>query len=384
MATESLTVTLKTLTPIWTGGVETGKMDRVHETGILGSLRWWCEAIVRGLGGMACDPSKHACNFDAEKYEKATELPERERLRASGLCDACQLFGATGWRRRFRLVVDSRDLTETWSGGQINVKPPDRNRGWYLNAGQMGTFHLKITADEDTQAQVLALIQFVARFGSLGARPQLGYGLFEITNVKNQPPSTYQWDVTGGGSSHHGLPDLHTFTFFTLKFEPQSDDWWRDVPGIGSLARDRRYQNAVDRLLHHHLIPTTPALKNVLRYGQPWSSGALPHQFFGTLRGEERSRSKIALSWAYQQPNSAVWQIRGWTYPPQVGQTQRQEVQQRLQTVLGQPETWLRALNVRYHTAEVAFAPAAMFFRPVTSAQVQQFVHEPSLAEVQR
>ena len=31
---------LTTLTPIWTGGVETGKMDRIHETGIIGSLRW--------------------------------------------------------------------------------------------------------------------------------------------------------------------------------------------------------------------------------------------------------------------------------------------------------------------------------------------------------
>ena len=47
---------IKTLTPIWTGGVE-GKCDRLHETGIIGSMRWWYEAIVRGLGGYACDPT---------------------------------------------------------------------------------------------------------------------------------------------------------------------------------------------------------------------------------------------------------------------------------------------------------------------------------------
>jgi CRISPR type III-B/RAMP module RAMP protein Cmr1 len=40
-------IRLKTLTPLWTGGVEAGKVDRVHETGIIGSLRWWYEAIVR-------------------------------------------------------------------------------------------------------------------------------------------------------------------------------------------------------------------------------------------------------------------------------------------------------------------------------------------------
>ncbi|MBK9094822.1 MAG: type III-B CRISPR module RAMP protein Cmr1 [Anaerolineae bacterium] len=50
--TEPLNITIRTLTPLWTGGVD-GAMDRIHETGILGSLRWWYEAIVRGLGECA-------------------------------------------------------------------------------------------------------------------------------------------------------------------------------------------------------------------------------------------------------------------------------------------------------------------------------------------
>ncbi len=63
---------LKTLTPLWTGGVE-GKVDRIHETGLLGSMRWWYEVLVRGLGGEVCDPgsddkdnncgfNEHSCN----------------------------------------------------------------------------------------------------------------------------------------------------------------------------------------------------------------------------------------------------------------------------------------------------------------------------------
>ena len=36
---------LTTLTPLWTGGVS-GRCDRLHETGIIGSLRW----VVRGGG----------------------------------------------------------------------------------------------------------------------------------------------------------------------------------------------------------------------------------------------------------------------------------------------------------------------------------------------
>ena len=36
---EHLELKLKTLTPIWTGNVDQ-KYDRLHETGIIGSLRW--------------------------------------------------------------------------------------------------------------------------------------------------------------------------------------------------------------------------------------------------------------------------------------------------------------------------------------------------------
>ena len=45
-------IKIKTLMSISTGGVE-GKCDRLHETGIIGYLRWWYEAIVGGLGGYA-------------------------------------------------------------------------------------------------------------------------------------------------------------------------------------------------------------------------------------------------------------------------------------------------------------------------------------------
>jgi hypothetical protein len=50
-------VTIKPLTPIWTGDAQR-KGDTLRETGIIGSLRWWYEALIRGLGGSACDPTK--------------------------------------------------------------------------------------------------------------------------------------------------------------------------------------------------------------------------------------------------------------------------------------------------------------------------------------
>jgi hypothetical protein len=40
-------VKINTFTPIWTGGIEAGKCDRIHETGILGSLLEFVESVVR-------------------------------------------------------------------------------------------------------------------------------------------------------------------------------------------------------------------------------------------------------------------------------------------------------------------------------------------------
>jgi CRISPR-associated protein Cmr1 len=89
---------LRTLTQIWTGGINQ-KSDMLHETGIIGSLRWWYESIIRGYGGYACDPS------DKEWQCKSTDLKH---------CAVCDLFGCSGWGGKFRLrVLDENKKTIT-------------------------------------------------------------------------------------------------------------------------------------------------------------------------------------------------------------------------------------------------------------------------------
>jgi len=83
------TYELKALTDIWTGD-HAGKPDRLITTGLLGSIRWWCEVIVRGLGGGACDPS----NTQARCFD-----------RQGRRCVVCELFGCTSWARKFRFDV---------------------------------------------------------------------------------------------------------------------------------------------------------------------------------------------------------------------------------------------------------------------------------------
>ena len=82
---KEFTVKIKSLTPLWTGDADR-KNTTLRETGIIGSLRWWYEALIRGLGGTACDPTDTKCE-------------------GKDHCDACELFGCTGWARKFRLEV---------------------------------------------------------------------------------------------------------------------------------------------------------------------------------------------------------------------------------------------------------------------------------------
>lgn len=94
---------LQALTDIWTGDVY-GKKDRLISTGLLGSIRWWFEVVVRGLGGKACDPSHHRGN-------KPGPCPNtQKKVRDPGHhCVVCELFGCTGWARKFRFDVLDAD-----------------------------------------------------------------------------------------------------------------------------------------------------------------------------------------------------------------------------------------------------------------------------------
>lgn len=104
MANGVRTYQFKALTDLWTGSVtleeENGQKkertgpDRLITTGLLGSIRWWFEVLVRGLGGNACDPTDTKCE-------------------GRNHCVVCELFGCTGWARKFRFeVLDANGNTK--------------------------------------------------------------------------------------------------------------------------------------------------------------------------------------------------------------------------------------------------------------------------------
>lgn len=161
------------LTDIWTGdanSAQSKQANRLIPTGLLGSIRWWFEVLVRGLGGAPCDPSAN---------QKACLNEQR--------CVVCELFGCTGWARKFRFDVRSVQ------GAIITSK---------LTKGTK--FHLRFTPLRAVKAEEWALLELTLRliceFGALGGKTVLKpsnqnnkaqHADFGLVKLVNTPTSTH-------------------------------------------------------------------------------------------------------------------------------------------------------------------------------------------------
>ncbi len=143
MQNSPLKITLKTLTPLWTGGVD-GACDRLHETGLIGSLRWWYEALVRGLGGYACDPTSE------------DRCPNKD----GNHCVVCELFGCTGWARKFRLKVLPFVQIKEIKGNPKAIQEQDV---------QLELIPLRPIAEEEL-CLLLATFRLISKYGAMGGK----------------------------------------------------------------------------------------------------------------------------------------------------------------------------------------------------------------------
>ena len=140
---------LRALTDIWTGDAER-KPDRLIPTGVTGSLRWWFEVLVRGLEGRACDPTVDEVRCPSKKV-KGPHKPGNH-------CVVCELFGCTGWARKFRLMIMDEN------GGEVIQSQ--------IEAGQ--TFTLKFIPLRKIQPEEWCLLdltlRLIADYGAIGGK----------------------------------------------------------------------------------------------------------------------------------------------------------------------------------------------------------------------
>ncbi len=147
---------LKAQTAIWTGDADR-KGERTVTTGLLGSLRWWFEVLVRGLGGSACDPS-----------DSDGRCPDNKGKH----CVVCELFGCTGGARKFRFDV----LEESGKIKRDQIKKDEK-------------FHFRFTPLRPMRDEEWALLdltlRLIADYGAIGGKTVLKPS--EEANRQNLP-----------------------------------------------------------------------------------------------------------------------------------------------------------------------------------------------------
>jgi CRISPR-associated protein Cmr1 len=157
---------LKALTDIWTGDVNR-QGNRLIATGLLGSIRWWFEVLVRGLGGKACDPTLAGVRCPASS--KAPSEPGHH-------CVVCELFGCTGWARKFRFEVLDKN-------GELKQSQ--------IEAGDI--FILRFTELRPIREEEWCLLgltlQLIAEYGAIG-----GKTVFKPTDEQNRQNAPHHKD----------------------------------------------------------------------------------------------------------------------------------------------------------------------------------------------
>lgn len=197
---ETLTISIKILTPIWTGDVN-GRCSEIKETGIIGSLRWWYEAIVRGLGGYVCDSLNESCEFDTKGYGNALRSGKSiENALAVGLkevCPVCRLFGCGGLKRQFQLYTmdapttplhfrTSVDMNKNWLRRIFGGESQDIDNLNVFYGELTFRFLLKGNDTDYIRSQLVMLFRFISEYGGLGAKLQHGFGEIEVLKIEPQ------------------------------------------------------------------------------------------------------------------------------------------------------------------------------------------------------
>ena len=379
-------IKLRTLTPLWTGGVD-GTMDRIHETGIIGSLRWWYEAIMRGLGGWACDPSKHECPDKDGKF-----------------CDVCAVFGSTRLQRMFRL--EGPRWRNKAPQSRLTVKV-NGNRGWYLGRGFLGADDWQFISlrrvwgwDEDDLWQTILLtLRLIEHQGGLGPKTQQGYGVItfdvidglqlDVRKAIDSFASLFQRKERRTVNQQAEWPDLNGFFFAKVRFSLSGQipkNWIHDrASSIEPPGELQWYLDQATPAQRDQVLPLAPVVRyhlrklirdNIRYNGHPnaparwklmgvldgkwhredfgkvskrqqgwkcescnrsWMRKSPPKRWVCTL---ERQSSQIHVSHAYSL-EADTWEFRIWGWIPEnlPGDITRDQVLTHLRQWIGIPES---------------------------------------------
>lgn len=358
-------VYFRTLTPLWTGGI-VGNSGQTKETGLIGSLRWWYEGLLRGLGIDACDPGERHCE---------------------GLdhCAVCDLFGCTGWSRRFRLVAEGlkplplffmsyRSIYASNGNWLIRLYPgggSDRGRPpkFHFSGAQAlwaDRFSLRIIPTRGNSAricdQISFLLHLIANYGGLGAKTQNGFGQVLIEDslpvdsigrsralifqnaekFKSLPRTPNHFSLDRFFSTTYEIKDPAPYSGMELIGHPPADFNFKNhfIPCAFDIRyKSRTYNPRTRRGQNFGLRPFF-----MTRFGRTITNALLGET---CPRGDEdRTASRIHVSHLYKESSRAPFALKVWGH---------------LQSGLHWQEQELSILNVINAIDEFITAPNGMF-----------------------
>lgn len=292
-APASMTIPLKTLTPIHTGDADM-KTSYLRATSFLGGLRFWTEALLRSIGEDVCNISddKTRCLHDGKNNHA---------------CAACNIFGCTGLGRSFIMRVENANTQQTqpkvitlgslrqWCTPtaeylrnlQRKNKPEDI---YYVTAGMIGAFTLRLIASRPELARpdaprlppkldscLLTSLLLLLKYGTLGAQDQYGKGLVQCTSdnaiSELQELSKRFLSEAKTHSSNDG--PFSDFFFFTAQAKEHADSLSFAIRWNVRNALREKYED----LLRHYFCGTfgrgNEDPKNATKYNITMHSGRI-------------------------------------------------------------------------------------------------------------
>lgn len=336
MKMRGLTIKLNTLTPIWTGNAF-GKCDEIKESSILGCLRWWYEAINRGLGRKVCSPisddrnkSAKKCKVNSEKFAdsilkgKTTE----EALDEQDICPVCKLFGCNGWSGKIQLIIQDyggQDIeyalidarrNKTKKGMPFRRKTEGKmfNKNNFL---ELQFYPLKHVTDEEWILLDLTL-KVISKWTALGARTSQGNGVVNIKNSLQDSGSDLTISLVSrkNNDSRDEYPSLDNFFFskFWLEFDEEISSlidnnlfWTGDV----GVSNSKRWKGLWEK---YCFVPTAFHIRDTIRRME--ENNEIRHRLFGKASRGFKSGSKIFVSHGYKvaDKDDKTMEFRIWGY----------------------------------------------------------------------
>lgn len=238
---------VKPLSDIWTGGIVTNECKTLRTSGIMGSLRWWYELAVRALDGYACSPVDEGCACPG--------FIDNNKV----LCPVCELFGTTGWARKFKLRIEDK------KGDPVQEQLKKGEKYWF------SFIFMKPTAPEEKWLLARVISRVVAPYGGIGGKMtnkpsehafsmdtrlvakqnrihHQDFGLFEVYEISGLP------DIC---PSKQGMKE-YCLSFQKPQYPNMVNDWqWPKLTDL-FVVRGKFSNTCLDRIKMNELLGIEP------------------------------------------------------------------------------------------------------------------------------